>query len=381
MHIKNRNLFRLNRIFLLKLPWLLRFFAALREPSKRLLIIKTDAIGDYILFRNFVEIIKESELYKDYQIDLLGNVLWRDIAVKYDAAFVDEFIFIKAHDLYESPIKTLKLAWRLFVKNYELVLQPTFARTLINDSLAAFTGTKQIIGFESDTDQIPPRYKVKTDKFYSKLLTLPIDVNFEFERTKFFFEFVLNCPVALKSPFIKADKGKKSGIVIIPGAGSLKRAWEKEKFLELTKLIASNTGQPIVLLGGPDEFETGNYITANLPPGSVTNLIGKTSLPELIEIIGNAALVIANDTSAIHIAAATQTKSVCILGGGHFERFAPYPEHLPHKPLCVFEKMDCYYCNWNCIFKTETWQTHPCVSNVSLEAVWLAVQQLLIENS
>jgi len=377
MHIKNRNLFRLNRIFLLKLPWLLRFFAKLRQPSRRLLIIKTDAIGDYILFRNFIEIVKQSELYRDYKIDLLGNVLWRDIAVKYDARFVDEFIFIKAHDLYESPLKTLKLAWRLFLNNYEVVLQPTYARTLINDSLAAFTGTKQIIGFESDTDQIPMRYKVKTDKFYKKLFLLPVDINFEFERTKFFFESILNTPLSLVAPFIKSVKTKKGGIVIIPGAGSVKRAWEKEKFLELARLILPNTRLPLLLLGGKEELETGNYLAANLPPGSITNLIGKTSLPELIEFIDDAALIIANDTSAIHIAAAVGTKSVCILGGGHFERFAPYPEYMPHKPLCVFEKMDCYYCNWNCIFNTEQSKPHPCVSNVSLEAVWLATQQLL----
>jgi ADP-heptose:LPS heptosyltransferase len=98
---------------------------------------------------------------------------------------------------------------------------------------------------------------------------------------------------------------------------------------------------------------------------------------QLTAIIGNAALVIANETSAIHIAAATQTKSICILGGGHFGRFAPYPVYLANKPVCVYEKMDCYYCNWNCKFLTHENEPHPCIGRVGLEAVWRSVRQLL----
>jgi ADP-heptose:LPS heptosyltransferase len=376
MHIKNRNLFRINRIILLKLPWLLRFFDILRKPSKRLLIIKTDAIGDYILFRNFIEVVKTSALYKDYHIDLLGNILWRDIAITYDTPFIDEFIFIKAGDLYDAPLKTLKLGWRLFRKNYQIVLQPTYARTLINDSLAALTGTKQIIGFEGDDNQIPERYKVKTDKFYMKRLMLPLNIYFEFERSKFFFETILNCPISLKAPFIKVNETTKSGIVIFPGAGVFKRGWEKEKFLALIQLILQHSSQPVYLVGGPTEVQTGNYLMKHLPQG-VSNLIGKTSLPQLIDIIGNSSLLIANETSAIHIAAATKTKSVCILGGGNFERFSPYPLNYDMQPVCVYEKMECYNCNWTCIFKTEEYQTFPCISNVSLANVWQAILPLL----
>lgn len=377
MHIENRNLFRINRFFLLKLPWLLRFFAAFRRPSKRLLIIKTDAIGDYILFRNFVEIVSQSALYQDYKIDVLGNILWRDLACTYDSAFVDEFIFTRAPDLYESPSKTLTLGLRLFRKNYRLVLQPTYARTLINDSLAAFTGTKRIIGFESDEDQIPLRYKVKTDKFYTTRLVLPVDKYFEFERTKFFFESVLNSKIQLFSTHIPINSADKTGIVIIAGAGTAKREWGKENFLALIRLIRQHTAQPIYLAGSPADLPIGDYMEANLTPGEVVNLIGKSTLPQLIDIIGNAELVIANDTSAIHIAVAAKTKSVCILGGGHFERFAPYPAYFEYRPVCVFEKMDCYYCNWDCIYKPAATEVYPCVGKINVTRVWDAVLPLL----
>ena len=377
MTIKNRNLFRLTRFILLKFPLLLKFFTKFRNSQKRLLIIKTDAIGDYILFRNFIEIVKKSEVFNDYKIDLLGNNLWQDLAHQYDSPFIENFFLIVPDDLYESPFKTFRLGWRLFKNNYQTVLQPTFARTLITDGLAGLTAANQIIGFEGDTERINIRYKAKTDKFYSQKLLLPEGIDFEFDRSRLFFERVLKQPVTLSGPSIVWESRKRQGIIIFPGAGVMKRSWEGEKFLALIKLIVQHSSHPVYLAGGLQEKQMGGFLMENLPPKSVNNLIGTTSLSQLVELIGNAALIIANETSAIHIAAATQTKAVCILGGGHFERFAPYPEHIQSRPFCVYEKMECYYCNWNCKYQTGENEPFPCIQNVSLEKVWQATVQLL----
>lgn len=378
MVIKNRNLFRITRFILLKLPALFRFFAKFRATQQRLLIIKTDAIGDYILFRNYLQVVRTSEKFKNYSITLLGNELWHELALQYDHQFADDFLFISPGSLYQAPLKTLKLGWRLFKNNYQIVLQPSYTRHFITDGLAALTAAKQIIGFGSDNEAIAARYKVKTDKFYTRKLTLPQGVQFEFNRSDFFFEHVLNSSIPINSPTIPVTHTGKKGIVILPGAGVLKRSWEKEKFLELIKLIIKHTRQPVYIAGASHELQTGTYLSQNLLPGSVNNLIGKTSLPQLVQLIGNAALVIANETSAIHIAAATQTSALCILGGGHFERFAPYSAPVQNKPVCVYEKTECYNCNWNCKFETGENQPFPCISAISVQNVWLAVQQLLL---
>jgi len=275
-------------------------------------------------------------------------------------------------------LKIFKLGWQLFKNNYETVLQPTFARTFINDGLAALTAAKQIVGFEGDTERIAIRYKSQTDRFYTKRLILPPNTNFEFEKVKFFFEILLKSPIVINEPFIKLKERKtREGIVICPGAGIFKRSWESQKFLDLIKLILQHTKQPVYLTGGYGDIKTGDFLKNNLPPGSVNNLIGCTSLPELIELIGSAALVIANETSAIHIAAATKTNTICILGGGHFGRFAPYPEYMDLKPLCLYEKMDCYHCNWICSFKTREDEPYPCISAISVQKVWSSVLPLL----
>jgi ADP-heptose:LPS heptosyltransferase len=380
---KNRNLFRLTRFILLKFPFLFNFLARFRrkQKDKRVLVIKTDAIGDYILFRNYMEVLRSSEKFKGYRIDLLGNSIWEDIAVSYDSSYIDNFYFTSPYKLYEEPINTLKLGWLLFKNNYQVVLQPSFTRLFITDGLAAFTAAEQIIGFETDTEGIPARYKKKTDKFYTQKIVLPAEIFFEFEKTKFFFQSILEQRIDLTMPSISVKSNRNDGIFVFPGAGSVKRGWEKEKFLDLIKLIIQHTNAPVYLAGGVNEIPIGDFLMQNLPNAAVHNLIGKTPLLKLIELIGSSGLVIANDTSAIHIAVATKTQSICILGGGHFERFAPYPIDFEHAPLCVFEKMECYNCNWVCVFKTEPDEPHPCVSNVNFEKVWNVTLPLLLKNN
>jgi ADP-heptose:LPS heptosyltransferase len=378
MDIKNRKLFRLTRFVLLKLPAVFRFFALFRKPAKRLLLIKTDAIGDYVIFRNFIEILKKSEKYRDYQIDLLGNKIWRDLNETYDKQYLKEIYFINdPNSFYEAPLKALKQGWQLFKNRYEVVLQPTYTRVFITDGFAALTAAKQIIGYESDNEGIFPRYKKKTDKFYTRLLPLPQENYFEFNRNVFFFETVLGEKIDLKVPYISTNMGTKNGITILPGAGAFKRGWEGDKFLELIKRLLQQTNEPIFLIGGPSEVRHGEFLMQNLPAGSIENHINKTTVPQLVDIIAGSSLLIANETSAIHMAVATQTPSVCILGGGHFERFAPYPAGTPNAPVCVYEKMPCYYCNWICIYKTEANEPFPCISAVTLENVWEAVLPLI----
>jgi ADP-heptose:LPS heptosyltransferase len=377
MDIKNRKLFRLTRFVLLKLPAVFRFLAMFRKPAKRLLLIKTDAIGDYIIFRNFIEILKTSEKYRDYRIDLLGNRLWRDLNEAYDKQYLGETYFINPNSFYEAPLQTLKQGWQLFKNRYEVVLQPTYTRVFITDGFAGLTAAKEIIGYKSDNEGIVPRYKNKTDKFYTQLLALPKENYFEFNRNVFFFETVTAEKIGLKAPQIKANIASKKGIAILPGAGAFKRGWEGDKFLELVKRLLAQTQQPIYLIGGPGEVKHGEFLTQNLPEGSIENRINKTTLPQLIDTIGSSSLLIANETSAIHMAVATQTPSVCILGGGHFERFSPYPEGTPNAPVCVYEKMPCYYCNWICIYKTEANEPFPCISAIALENVWQAALPLI----
>ena len=87
------------------------------------------------------------------------------------------------------------------------------------------------------------------------------------------------------------------------------------------------------------------------------DLVGKTSLVELVELLRNALLVLSNETSAVHIGAAVGAPVICILGGGHFGRFLPYvvekPEPSRPTPIVVVQPMSCFGCNWQCVHPRE----------------------------
>lgn len=375
---QNRNLFRLSRFILLKLPYLFRFLGMLRSaPGKRLLIVKADAIGDYILFRNFIAKVKCSPKYKDCEIDLLGNKAWESLAMAYDRQHLNGTYFISPNKIAYQPGALLKLGWALFKRNYAVVLNPSSTRTFIPDGLAGLTAARQIIGFESDFEGMPAKYKIKTDKFYTTKLRLPAGVYHEFHRNSFYFEQVLEQSISLSKPLLPAQLQSRSGIIIFPGAGEKKRGWELEKFAELIKRIRLHSSESIYIAGGPDEATANAYICQEASSTGVIDITGTTTLPQLIEKISVSTLVIANDSSAIHMAVATGTPSVCITGGGHFDRFVPYPADIPGGPACAYHKMDCYYCNWICKYQTAPNERFPCINAVTVDMAWQAVLPLL----
>ena len=63
--------------------------------------------------------------------------------------------------------------------------------------------------------------------------------------------------------------------------------------------------------------------------GKLINLVGKTSLIELIAILNKGELLLSNETSAPHIAVALDRLNIFVIyNGNHFGRFIPYPREI-----------------------------------------------------
>ncbi|EKE03253.1 MAG: Glycosyl transferase family 9 [uncultured bacterium] len=75
------------------------------------------------------------------------------------------------------------------------------------------------------------------------------------------------------------------------------------------------------------------------------NLTNKTTMIEAIKLIQNAKLVIGNETGFTHLAYLSGIPTVCVLSGGHYERFLPWDDFNVE---CVYSSMDCFQCNWDC---------------------------------
>jgi ADP-heptose:LPS heptosyltransferase len=152
-----------------------------------------------------------------------------------------------------------------------------------------------------------------------------------------------------------------------------------DSFVEIGRRLLKQ-GYHIVVAGGRADAEFTTPLVDALRP-DVHDLSAKTSLSDLAELLRNAAAIVTNETSTLHIGAAVGTPVVCILGGGHYGRFAPYDVELvdPAQPLPSFavHKMDCFGCNWRCHYSRENNEPVKCIREISVEDVWRLVERAL----
>ncbi len=313
---------------------ILKFEKQIRT-EKSLLIIRLDSIGDYILFRNFLKIIRNSEKYRNYRITLCGNIIWRDLAEELDSDFVDSFIWIDRKKFSNNIFYKYKILKSIYIKGFETVVDTTYSREILfGDSIISASNAKLRIGSSGALDKHTKwKRNLLTDKYYTKLINTTKNNVFEFYRNKEFFEKLLDNNFNLTKPGIEADKIKyvlpaEKYVVIVPGAADEKRRWDVNNFGQISSYISRQFGFDIVLAGSESERAICGKLRKIINGENVFNVCSAISLPELVKLITNTELLISNETGPVHIAAATSTPFICISNGNHFGRFHPYPEEI-----------------------------------------------------
>jgi ADP-heptose:LPS heptosyltransferase len=117
--------------------------------------------------------------------------------------------------------------------------------------------------------------------------------------------------------------------VIIPGSAQASKCWPTDRFAALADRLASDHGLAVVATGSQVETPMIERIGA-LAGRPIANLAGRTSLPELVEILRSARLVVSNDTGPGHIAAALGKPLVMMFSWSNPLRVGPYG-----RPECV----------------------------------------------
>jgi ADP-heptose:LPS heptosyltransferase len=310
------------------------------RTDKSLLIIRLDSIGDYILFRNFLELLRNHEKYRNYKITLCGNVIWKDIAINYDNKFLDEFVWIDRFKFRSNIFYKYKILKNLYQKGFEIVIETIFTRELLyGDLLVKACHSKVSIGSLPSPNK-DFKTRVFTNSFYSKLINTVNENLFEFERNKRFFSSLLDLKINIKKPYFNWERsiydGTKNYMVIFPGAKDDFRRWSKDNFAGIVNYLIDNYNYKIIICGSKSEIPIAKYISNKVNSSRVLNLTGGITVNKLIEIIGNAELLISNETVAPHIAVAVNCEFICISNGNHFGRFHPYPSNIFDKGHYVY---------------------------------------------
>jgi len=312
--------------------------------EKRLLLIRLDTIGDYILFRNFIEEIKKDEKYKNFKITLAGNIIWKNLAETFDKNFVEEFIWINRKKFYFNLKYKYRILKQIYFKGFEIVIDSTYSREILyGDIIAKASDAKIKIGSEGALEKHAKwKRNFFSDKFYTELIPQPKENLFEFTRNKIFFENLLNKKISFQKPYINTENialnedFKNKFIVIFSGASHQKRKWKIENFVEVAKFVINKYNFDVVIAGAKNEVEIDLSNLDEKIKNKIHNYLGKTSLSELAKLIEQSELLISNETGAVHIAAAVNKEFICISNGNHFGRFNPYPKEIFDKANYVY---------------------------------------------
>lgn len=166
---------------------------------------------------------------------------------------------------------------------------------------------------------------------------------------------------------------------IAPGAGESwgKNArfkhWPVIRFTQLADRITEELGAKIVIVGSPAERSIADAIIYAMKHKPV-DLVGKTSLEELIATLSNLDLLIANDGGPLHMAVALGIKTVSIFGPVDETVYGPYPPSPKHRVITgAVECRPCYrkFRIMDCDKDRE------CITTITTEQVFEGVKALL----
>ena len=365
--------------------WLIDYLPRHSSCDDKVLLIKLDLIGDFIIWLDAAKEFRS--LYPGKKIVLYANAVWSALAVC--LPYWDEVISVDMTRLREDDLYRLRLLYRTHVRGFDIAIQPTFSREYMVDLIIRATHARLRIGHLGDLNNITSEDKAITDSWYTQLTPqatgqeAELNINAHLIRTLGNPHFLSRVPTLNKLIDLPVELTiKKPYCVIVPGASWDPKRWATESFAEIARELYAKHGLSTVLCGTSSERGLCNSV-ANLAGAEVLNFAGQTTLIEMVEVIRNARLLIANDSAAIHIATAARTAAVCVLGGGHFGRFLPYQPEVPEGdqilPIIAYSRMDCYGCRWRCHYPIAPGQPVPCISRITVSQVLNECEALLDE--
>jgi ADP-heptose:LPS heptosyltransferase len=361
------------------------FFKAKSTPGKKkILIIKTDNIGDFILWTDSGKEYQTIYPPENYELTLLGNSTWTSLAK--ESNYFSNIISLDRKKFILHPFYRAKKMKEIISCKWHKVIYHSFSHEFSTGlSILKLITAEQIIAAPSDNGidhefwRSLVHKKITSTPAIEKTVIHELKRNAAFLRSLGHSNFVDSIPDLNGLCASLKIELPHSYYVIFPGASSPTRKWNEANFIDLCNYIHKKTGWTGVICGAKSEITIADNILkkATVP---LLSLTGKTNLQEFLWVLKYSNLVITNETSCTHMAASVNAKTICILGGGHFGRFLPYPAYQNRQiPQSIYYQMDCFYCNWNCKYRPTKFQAAPCIENISLKLVINTVNVMLEE--
>lgn len=316
----------------------------------RVLIVRLDAIGDYVIWRTCFRALRTSPRFRNAHITLLGNRAWKSLFEAFDADLADDAIWVTPSDYIKRSVDNLfPFIWQLrpslhqerrHLRNllskrmFDVILLPTVCRNSWMDRL--FVGLAPELWGVASSGSLP------TDTVFTRLAPPPPNT-FIFHQNCMALNFLAgeDCNIRSMDPLIDLSLRRDSRTVaIFPGASHWTKRWPIKAFALVAQYIIDVRGLDVVVLGGPGDVKRSDLLVEKTNrAGKIRSEAGKGTLADMVRTIANATLLISNDTCAAHFGAAQQVPTICItnaiMGNGIFW---PYPPEMNLPFIVVMAK-------------------------------------------
>jgi len=337
-------------------------------------LVRTDRIGDYVIWHDTIAAYKER--FGGKKVLLICNDTVSSLAKEED--FFTDLLTFNIGKIKKSP----KYAFD-FIKS----LRTIKAGTLINSvweriwyadvfSLAISANNKIGIASKNPIGHFISYYNKQYSHLYDcNECVSEISADEMFAQKAIWTDYKYgNYPITVST---KTSLTSSPYAVVSFTTSTPTKNWPIERFIKVIDKIPDNYKIVLTGAGTYDTMCAHKICDQVVNKDRIIDCVGKTTVPEMVSIIASSAFVLSNDSAAVHIAASTGIPSIAILSGTHFNRFLPYPKDNPIKqsPRVVSFYMDCYYCEYNCIYPDK--EPFECVKKISVEMVLKELKQLL----
>jgi lipopolysaccharide heptosyltransferase II len=277
------------------------------QPGDRLLVSRTDRLGDLILALPFVESLKAR--YPDCQIHVMASLYASPILENNPR--IDGIVRVQHDQLIGSRNYRKELEQKISKNDYRaaVLLYPErhISRLLHRINLPIRIGTAGRFHSVYYTHRL--MHSRKANRKHESAYNLD------------FLRYFRPGPTVVRPEVIPTRKEQdyadqvllKSGIekpfvAMHPGSGGSAERWPMLRFLELYQRLEAD-GKRVVITGSLEEGKTIRALAAGAGI-RITDIAGRTDLRTLAAVLSRASALVANSTGPLHLAVAVGTKVV-----------------------------------------------------------------------
>jgi heptosyltransferase-2 len=330
---------------------------------ERILIIRLAAIGDVVMASSLARRLRDAK--PDAHITWLCGQTAASLVERFadvdDVVSIDERRLLAGGSL--ARLQVLLSLWPSFdTRRFDVayLLHPDPRYRVLTSMLRGTRVVAQTRKLRRPSNPIPGRYLGdEAARLMDDLDEGPIQGHFPLGRLK---------------PFSPAPRGDRPRVAIVPGGAknvlresALKR-WPVDHYVALARGLIDD-GVDVTLVGNAGD----DWVRPRFTGVSVSNLIGRTSIPETLELLGGCDLVIAHDTGPMHLARLVGAPVIALFGPT-----SPHSFVVPDEKTTVLwggEHLACRPCYDGREFANCA--DNECISSISADVVLRTARTIL----